>query len=70
MNQAWQYQVELFGSALKPAKPEEVEAFLNEVAQEGWELNHVASMSNGSKLMLVLRQKVEGRARRRKPSWP
>jgi hypothetical protein len=70
MAQAWQYQVEQFGSALKPAKPEEIEVFLNEAALEGWEPSHIASMSNGSKLLVVLRQKMEGRARRRTLSWP
>ena len=70
MTQGWQYQVEQFGTALKAAKPEEVELFLNEAALEGWELSHTASMSNGNKLLVVLRHKMKGRDRRRPPTWP
>jgi hypothetical protein len=70
MKPNWEYQVEQFGSALKSARPEEVEFFLNEAAAEGWELNHAVSMSNGSKLMVILQRKLAERSRRRKQTWP
>lgn len=70
MKPNWEYQVEQFGAAIKSAKPEEVEAFLNEAAMEGWELSHVASMSNGSKLMVILRRKLVEQSRKRKSAWP
>ena len=70
MKPLWEYHVGLFGSALRAAKPEEVEAFLNEAASEGWELAQVAAMSNGNKLMVILQRKLAERARKRRPSWP
>jgi ABC-type Fe3+/spermidine/putrescine transport system ATPase subunit len=70
MKPKWEYQVEQFGTALKSARTEEVEAFLNEAATEGWELDRVASMSNGSKLMVVLRRKLVERRRKRQSTWP
>ena len=70
MKQQWEYQVEQFGSALRGARPEEVDSFLNGAAAEGWELSQVAPMSNGSKIMVILRRKLEERSRRRKHTWP
>jgi hypothetical protein len=70
MAQVWEYQVEQFGSALKPVKPEELEIFLNESSLEGWELGHTASVSSGNKLLVVMRRKVESREKRRQSSWP
>jgi hypothetical protein len=70
MNSVWEYYVREFGSALRRAKPEEVEEFLNESANDGWELNQVATMSNGSKVMVILRRKVSQPSRKRKRSWP
>jgi hypothetical protein len=66
----WEYQVEQFGSALKGAKTEDVERFLNEAASQGWELSHTAPMANGTKLFIVIRRKMEGRSRRRPTSFP
>ena len=70
MTQGWQYQVEQFGSAFKPAKPAEVELLLNEAALEGWELSHTVSMSSGNKLLVILRRPISERERKRSPGWP
>jgi len=70
MAQEWEYLVEQFGTVFTAAKPEEVEAFLNEVAMDGWELSQSASMSNGSKLFVILRRKLKTRTRRRRSNWP
>jgi hypothetical protein len=70
MAQEWEYLVEQFGTVFTAAKPEEVEAFLNEVAMDGWELAQSASMSNGSKLFVILRRKLKTRTRRRRSNWP
>jgi hypothetical protein len=70
MKPNWEYQVEQFGTAMKSAKPEEVEVFLNEAAMEGWQLGQVASMSNGSKLMVILQRKLVERSRKRQSTWP
>jgi hypothetical protein len=70
MNPGWKYQVREFGSALRSAKPQEVEDFLNEASAEGWELSRVATMSNGSKLMVILRRKSGEQRRKRKRTWP
>jgi hypothetical protein len=70
MKPNWEYQVAQFGTAIKSAKPEEVEAFLNEAAIEGWQLGQVASMSNGSKLMVILQRKLGERSRKKRSAWP
>jgi len=70
MAHEWEYLVEQFGTVFTAAKPEEVEAFLNEVAMDGWELAQSASMSNGSKLFVILRRKLKTRTRRRRSNWP
>jgi hypothetical protein len=70
MKQHWEYQVEQFGSALKAARSEEVESFLNGAAAEGWELSQVAPMSNGSKIMVILQRRLLEQRRRRKHTWP
>lgn len=70
MKQHWEYQVEQFGSALRAARPEEVEAFLNGAAAEGWELGQAAPMSNGSKIMVILQRRLAEPKRRRKHTWP
>ena len=70
MKPNWEYKVEQFGTAIKSAKPEEVEVFLNEAAMEGWELGQVASMSNGSKLVVILQRRLVEKSRKRKSTWP
>jgi hypothetical protein len=70
MAQEWEYLVEQFGTAFTAAKPEEVEALLNEAAIEGWEPAQSVSMSNGSKLMVILRRRLKARTRRRRSTWP
>jgi hypothetical protein len=70
MNPRWEYHAREFGSALRRAKPEEVESFLNESATDGWELSQMAATSNGSKIMVVLRRKSGEQSRKRKRTWP
>jgi hypothetical protein len=70
MKQVWEYHVSQFGTAFTAAKPEKVEVFLNQAAAEGWELDQVAAMSGGSKLMVILRRRIAERARKKSKSWP
>lgn len=65
-----EYRVEVIGSALRGAKSEELEAMLNQVAQEGWELAELIFKTNTSQLWVVLQRQVEGeRSRKRSRSW-
>jgi hypothetical protein len=70
MKPAWEYQVRQFGSAWRNAKPEEIEAHLNDAAGEGWELVEAASMSGGNRLMIILRRKTGLRSRKQHTTWP
>jgi hypothetical protein len=46
-------------------KPEELEALLNGVAEEGWALDHLAGLHNSNRLLVVLRRGVAEDARSR-----
>ncbi len=65
-----EYRVEVIGSGLRGAKPEELESLLNQVAQHGWELVEVIFKTNTSQLWVVLQRRVEGeKSRKRSRSW-
>jgi len=70
MNPNREYQVVQFGSALRSPRPQEVEAFLNEAAAEGWEVSQMTSLSNGSKLMIILQRTVAQPIKRKHSHWP
>ena len=66
---AWEYSVQSVGGILRQPKPEQLSEMLNQAAQEGWELTHVAPQENSNALWLVLRRPSTARTRR-ESSWP
>ena len=50
----WEYRFQRFGSNLREAKDEEIEAALNEWGAEGWEVIWMTTESN--KVMLLARR--------------
>lgn len=65
-----EYRVEVIGSALRGAKPEELEALLTKAAQEGWELAEMSYKPNTSQLWVVLQRREEGeKQHKRSRSW-
>lgn len=71
MTTVWEYGVEVLGGVLRGARPEDLEALLNEAAQEGWEpVSILRRSSNSSQLLIVLRRQVRGRSQERSRTWP
>jgi hypothetical protein len=66
----WEYHVEVLGSIWDAPGPDEVEQFLTESAEEGWEFVQLAPVQTRNKMMLILRRPVEGRRKRVPRSWP
>jgi len=67
----WEYRVEVLGGSVVSAKPEELEAMLNEAAEEGWEFMSTAPQNNSARLWVILHRALQG-SRKEKPrrgSW-
>jgi hypothetical protein len=63
-----EYRVLTIGSSFG-TKDEQIEATLNEWAQEGWEATHVYTPSSSGKVTIVARRPLTASARRQY-SWP
>jgi hypothetical protein len=48
------YRVEVLGSGLRGARPEELESLLNDVAAEGWDLHSISHQANSNRVWVVL----------------
>jgi hypothetical protein len=66
----WEYQVEVIGSLWRGARPNEIQQFLTDAAEDNWELVEAAPIQNSSRLMLILRRPVEGYRRKKDKGWP
>jgi hypothetical protein len=66
----WEYHVEVLGSFWDAPGPDEVQQFLTESAEEGWELVELAPVQNRNKMMLILRRPVDSRRPRMSRGWP
>jgi hypothetical protein len=67
----WEYRVELLGTALRGARPADLEQLLNNGAEQGWEPVDLMSQSNSSKVWVVLRRRSGAAPRpRRRAGWP
>jgi hypothetical protein len=58
MMDRWEYKVLSPGGVLKSIKAEVVEAQLNELGQEGWEVTGIGAMENTGKLLVVLKRLI------------
>jgi hypothetical protein len=66
----WEYRVQtLGGSPLRVLNDEEVEAWLNELGAEGWEVIRTELRAGGLRWMVVAKRPLTD-ARRREQSWP
>ena len=65
-----EYRVEILGGALRGAKPEELEALLNEVAEDNWLLSRLSYKPNTNQMWVILQREGEGQSLRpRRRSW-
>ncbi len=65
----WEYHVVSVGSFWSAPSDEQMETFLNELGQEGWEVVSSFPAHNSSKVTFVTRRPLT-RATRRQRSWP
>ncbi len=65
------YRVEVIGGGLRGANPDQLEALLNELGEEGWQLHSLAHQPNSNRLWVVLSASDEAAnpGRREKTGW-
>ena len=63
--------MEVLGGSVISAKPEDLEAMLNEAAEDGWEYLSTAPQHNSARLWIVLRRQGQesDRETRKSKSW-
>jgi hypothetical protein len=66
----WEYKVIAVGSLLRGAKGEQIEARLNELGLEGWEVIAVELPHNGGKLIAIAKRPLNSAERRQRRDWP
>lgn len=54
MKPGWEYRVEELGSTWKVAKLSELEALLNNAAEERWEPTIVTMRGSGNRILIIL----------------
>jgi hypothetical protein len=65
-----EYRVITLGGTLRATKPEELEALLNQAAQEGWTLRETSYKPNTNQLWVILQRDGEGESMPpRRRSW-
>jgi len=61
----WEYCIEVFGSVWKSPKPEETQAFLNELGLQGWEIINLHHPENSNKVWVTAKRPISETDRRR-----
>jgi Domain of unknown function (DUF4177) len=65
----WEYQALSVGSFWSTPKDEDLEALLNELGQDGWEVVSVFAQHSNNKVRVIARRPLTSGSRRRR-SWP
>ncbi len=65
----WEYRVVSFGGALRGAKDEMMEAELNALGEEGWEVVGVANREGTYRIIMIAKRPLTAASRRRR-SYP
>jgi hypothetical protein len=60
----WEYRIDEVGSFWKNTKPEDVEDYLNQLGEEGWEVVNLHSPQNSNKLWVTIKRPLTPTARR------
>ena len=63
-NTQWEYRIEIVGSFWKGSKPEEIEDYLNQLGEEGWEVINLHSPENSNKLWITIKRPLTTSIRR------
>lgn len=62
----WEYRVVSVGGGLRSPKDEDLEATLNELGEQGWEVVGVTNRESSYKLTLIAKRPLTSAARRRR----
>ncbi|MDI6768106.1 MAG: DUF4177 domain-containing protein [Anaerolineales bacterium] len=65
----WEYTVFSLGNMWRGPKEDELEATLNELGLEGWEVVGTYTITNSNKITVVAKRSLSAEVRRRH-SWP
>ncbi|MBA4380071.1 MAG: DUF4177 domain-containing protein [Anaerolinea sp.] len=65
----WEYRVVSQGNMWRGPKENELEALLNELGVEGWEVASTFTITNSNKVTVVAKRPLSAEGRRRR-SWP
>jgi len=69
----WEYLVESYGGGIRSAKAEEIQAGLNNLGEQGWEVIAVHQLNSNNKILAVakrpLTDSVQKRRIREKRGW-
>jgi Domain of unknown function (DUF4177) len=60
----WEYRVLTVGGFFKGVKDEELEALLNQLGEEGWEVVGFRAIENTNQAQLILKRPLDRTARR------
>jgi hypothetical protein len=65
-----EYRVEILGGAMRGAKPKDLEALLNQVAEDDWALCRLSFKPNSNQLWVILQRELAAeRSQTRRKSW-
>ena len=65
----WEYTVLICGSTWRSLKDEELQAAMNSLGEQGWEVFWAAQLEGSNKVRIVAKRPLTSTARRRS-AWP
>jgi hypothetical protein len=65
----WEYTIQTFGTVWRSPKDEELQAVLNTLGEQGWEVFSLEQLENSNKVRLAAKRPLPTPVRRRS-SWP
>jgi len=66
VEEQWEYHVEVLGGALRGAKADELDAYLNQAGEDRWELVCVHQPQNSNKLWVNMKRRLTAATRRQR----
>ena len=62
----WEYRIDLVGSGWRSPKPEEIEEYLNELGEEGWEVVNLHHPHSSNKVWITIKRPLTSATRRQR----
>ena len=62
----WEYRIDVVGSAWRSPKPENIEDYLNELGEEGWEVVNIHQPHNSNKVWITIKRPLTTDTRRQR----